>query len=221
MRTGFATPVRRPWLPRARGIRRSRSSIAIAAIVALSAFTTGCADNSPVSAPTSTLPAPQPSETASSPSVPEYTTSLDLTDEEKEAVEGALVAFDGYVATMNRVFSSGGEDLKDADKFATDSSLEALKSSAQTLKDNKQYMAGEYDYYNVRVDSIDKKDRNSEQVDSVIILFCSNDSNRAVVDVGKPMPTQAPKSLTLKHTAVKDQSGWKIANQELWSKSCD
>ena len=58
----------------------------------------GCADNSPVAAPTSTLPAEQPdagsTDDPAEVAIPEYETDLDLDKEEKRAVEGALVAFD-------------------------------------------------------------------------------------------------------------------------------
>lgn len=219
MRTGFATPVRRPWFHRAHGTRRSQASIAVAAIVALSAFTTACADNSPVSAPTSTLPAPQPSETASSPSVPEYTTDLDLTDEEKEAVEGALVAFDGYIETINEVFASGGENLGQAEKFARGGSLESLKTDAEEMRSNNQYMAGKYGFYDVQIESVTIP----EDVDTptkVSILFCNRDSEWSVVNKGDPLPSLEPKALTMQHIADNQDGTWKIANQYLRSKEC-
>ncbi|GAA3824885.1 hypothetical protein KACC15558_03270 [Brevibacterium ammoniilyticum] len=196
-----------------------RACTAIVVAIAVSAASTACGDNSPVSVPTSTLPAQQPSPTEAAPTVPEYTTDLDLNDEEKKAVDGALLAFEGYIGTMNRVFSSGGTDLKGADEYATGSSLEALNKSAKDLKDNQQYMAGEYNYYKVQIRSVESDPAGAEP-NSVVILFCSNDSDRAVVDVGEPLPSQSPQSLTLKHTAKKKDGAWKIANQELWSKTC-
>lgn len=215
MRTGIATPARRTTIR-----RRLRTVAAIAAVAALGAVISGCEDNSPVAAPTSTLPAAGPSAGTSTPTVPEYTTDLDLTDDEKKAVDGALVAFEGYIKTMNRVFSSGGEDMEGVDKYAADSSLEALESSANELKKNGEYMAGEYDYFDLRVDEVKLK-QDEAGSNEVTLLYCSNDSNRAVVKLGEPLPSQSPQSLTIRHTATEKDSGWVITNQELWSKSCE
>ena len=90
MRTGSSRPHRQP------------AQIFVAVFSALSLVSVvGCADNSPVAAPTSTLPAEQPDGgSADSPAevaIPDYETDLDLDKEEKKAVEGALVAFVGYI----------------------------------------------------------------------------------------------------------------------------
>lgn len=184
----------------------------------------GCEDNSPVSAPTSTMPGsdsePSPPNESNSHQIPEYETDLELNDEEKEAVEGALVAFEGYIATINRVFSSGGKDMSNTGEFARDSSLKSLQKSANDLNENGQYMAGEYDFYDLKVHQIDYKPENSYE-STVEILYCSHDSKHAVVDMGDALPDQPEQSLTIKHTVTNREQHWKIANQELWSKTCE
>lgn len=203
---------------------RASACVAIALAVALPLALTACDDHSPVAAPTSTLPAQDPADDSSGetekPSIPEYDTELDLNDEEKEAVEGALVAFEGYIETINRVFSSGGKDIEGAGDFADESSLDALVNSANELKANGQYMAGEYDFYDVRVQEIDMGSDQSKN-GSVVLLYCSHDSKHAVVDLGDSMPEQPVQSLTMKHTATRQGPDWKISNQELWSKQCE
>ncbi|WP_209373570.1 hypothetical protein [Brevibacterium renqingii] len=197
--------------------------VAIFTVMALVGLA-GCADSSPVAAPTSTLPQPQPSgqptDAATDVDIPEYETDLDLTPEEEEAVDGALVAFVGYISTINRVFSSGGKDMHDVEVFASDKSLRSLRKSAADLENDGKYMAGEYDFYDVRIQNVNVASKPSEN-DSVSILFCSHDSEHAVVEVGKPMPSQAEQSLTILQTATKQNEHWKISNQELWSKRCE
>ena len=184
----------------------------------------GCADNSPVAAPTSTLPAEQPdagsTDNPAEVAIPDYETDLELDKEEKKAVEGALMAFVGYIDTINRVFSSGGKDLNDIETYAAADSLDSLRQSANDLKKDSQYMAGEYDYYDVRVQDIDLTSNSSDKY-SVKILFCSHDSKHAVVDNGETMPNQPETSLTILQTASKQDGDWKISNQELWSKKCE
>lgn len=213
MRTGSSRPHRRP------------AQIFVAVFSALSLVSVvGCADNSPVAAPTSTLPAEQPdagsTDNPAEVAIPDYETDLDLDQEEKKAVEGALVAFVGYIDTINRVFSSGGTDLNDIEAYAAADSLDSLRQSANDLKEDSKYMAGEYDYYDVRVQNIDLSSNSSDK-DSVKILFCSHDSKHAVVDKGEAMPNQPETSLTILQTASKQDGDWKISNQELWSKKCE
>ncbi|WP_193070683.1 hypothetical protein [Brevibacterium sp. FME37] len=203
---------------------RTTTAMTLAALLSLPLALSGCEDHSPVAAPTSTLPAEDSSKASPAadpqPTVPAYETDLDLSSEERKAVEGALVAFDGYIATINRVFSSGGKNDENAETFASENSLEALRNSAEELQDNGQYMAGEYDYYDVRVREIALGPQ-ADRADSVIVLYCSHDSNHAVVDLDDPLPSQKPQSLTMKHTITKNGDSWKVSNQELWSKKCE
>ncbi|MGC3021265.1 MULTISPECIES: hypothetical protein [unclassified Brevibacterium] len=213
MRTGTTRPHRRPAL------------LFVALFAALSLLSlAGCAGSSPVAVPTSTLPEEQSDDSSTDGTaeveVPEYETDLDLSEEEKEAVDGALVAFVGYIKTINRVFSSGGTDMKGIDTFAAKDSLRSLKDSANGLKKEDKYMAGEYDYYNLRIHET-TLDSKSPEKDSVKILFCSHDSKHAVVKTGKSMPSQTSKSLTILQTASKHGGKWKISNQELWSEKCE
>ena len=214
MRTGFATPARPPWIRRSRAMRRGRACTAVAAIVALSAFTTACADNSPVSAPTSTLPAPQPSDTASSPSVPEYTTDLDLTDEEKEAVDGALVALDGYVATLNRVFSSGGTDRTALDEFANGAALQTLTDDADDLQATNEIVVGKFE---INQRSI-KQVRNDAS--EVSILTSVDNAKFKRQQQGSTFSPTASEPLTVEFVASSEDGSWKIISQDLWSEEC-
>lgn len=193
------------------------------AALSLPLVLSGCEDHSPVAAPTSTLPAEDPSDGSSSadpkPTIPAYETDLDLSPEETEAVEGALVAFEGYIATINRVFSSGGTDDKNTDKFARDGSLKSLETEAQSMRSKDQYMAGNYKFYDVQIESVALPDSDSDD-DAVTILFCTRDSDWSVVSQGEPLPSVSPQGITMQHVVTKVDSEWKVANQYLRSKEC-
>lgn len=199
------------------------TALTLAAALALPLVLSGCEDHSPVAAPTSTLPA-KDSSTATpaadpQPTIPAYETELDLSPEETEAVEGALVAFEGYIATINRVFSSGGKDNKNTDKFARDGSLKSLETEAQTMRSKDQYMAGNYKFYDVQIESVALPDSDSDD-DAVTILFCTRDSDWSVVNQGEPLPSVSPKGITMQHVVTKVEGEWKVANQYLRSKEC-
>ncbi|SIK41578.1 Uncharacterised protein [Mycobacteroides abscessus subsp. abscessus] len=218
MRTGFATPVRRPWFHRAHGTRRSQASIAVAAIVALSAFTTACADNSPVSAPTSTLPAPQPSETASSPSVPEYTTDLDLTDEEKEAVEGALVAFDGFFRVVNRAYKGDYEATKEFSRYARGEALESIQGDSQVIEDGSYVFTGNVEPTKVAVTKFDGI-QGSASPERVNVQFCFDLTKWSLAPKNET-PTLTSDFATMEHEITYEDGSWKVAAQTLKDRSC-
>src|SRR5699024_9208196 len=175
MKTGSSRPFRRPAL------------IVVALFTALAlAVLAGCADSSPVAAPTSTLPE-QPGDGATADpaevDIPEYENELDLTDAEEEAVDGALEALDGYIATLNEALSSGGVATEDIGDYSQGEALEALREDSSALKHDQQYMAGEFTIEDRVIHSIDPS------IKQVTILTCVNNSAFAKVDMGSSLPT--------------------------------
>lgn len=215
MRIGLATPARQSV-----GSRCPRVVTVSAAAILFVGASAGCSSTSPVTAPSSTIPAPDSSAVASTPAVPDYETDLDLNEEEKEAVDGALVAFVGYVDTINKVFSSGGVDLEGAEKYARAGSLESLKTEAESMQANNQYMAGKYSASKIRIESISTRESGSPYSE-VSILFCTRDSEWSVVDRGQELPSMAPRGITMQHVADDRDGTWKIGNQYLRSKECE
>ena len=130
MRTGSSRPHRRP------------AQIFVAVFSALSLVSVvGCADNSPVAAPTSTLPAEQPdagsTDNPAEVAIPDYETDLTLDKEEKKAVEGALVAFVGYIDTMNRsLFQAAARYQKILMSTLQGKRLKPLNADAKSHKDD-------------------------------------------------------------------------------------
>ncbi|KHS51772.1 hypothetical protein AE0388_2322 [Brevibacterium linens] len=207
MRTGSSRPHRRP----ARIFVAVFSALSLVSVV-------GCADNSPVAAPTSTLPAEQPdggsTDKPAEVAIPDYETDLDLDKEEKKAVEGALVALDEYVATLNKAFSSGGKNTENIDGAAKGEALETLKADSKGLKKNRKYMAGEFRIEDRVIQDV------SKEADEVVVLTCVDNSTFAEVDLGDPLPDRSPEPLRVKFLAQLDNSNWKIESQSLWSTPC-
>lgn len=198
---------------------RGASALTLAAALALPLVLSGCEDHSPVAAPTSTLPAEDPSDGSPSadpqPTIPAYETDLDLNSEETEAVEGALVALDGYVATLNRVFASGGSKTELIDKFAGGDALKALGDDSKNLRKHDQYMAGEFTLQSRQINEI------SSGQNQVSILSCVDNAAFAQVDRGEKLPDSTPEPLTVQFVAKVVGDDWKVQSQSLWSEQCD
>jgi hypothetical protein len=204
MKTGSSRPFRRPAL----------IVVALFAALALVALA-GCADSSPVAAPTSTLPEQVPSDAATAEvDIPEYETELDLTAEEEEAVDGALEALDGYIATLNEALSSGGVATEDIGDYSQGEALEALREDSSALKHDEQYMAGEFSIEDRVIHSIDPN------IKQVTILTCVDNSAFAKVDNGSSLPTNDPQLLRVVFIAQLNDKLWKIDSQNLWSEPC-
>ncbi len=204
MKTGSSRPFRRPAL----------IVVALFGALALVALA-GCADSSPVAAPTSTLPEQVPSDAATAEvDIPEYETELDLTAEEEEAVDGALEALDGYIATLNEALSSGGVATEDIGDYSQGEALEALREDSSALKHDEQYMAGEFSIEDRVIHSIDPN------IKQVTILTCVDNSAFAKVDNGSSLPTNDPQLLRVVFIAQLNDKLWKIDSQNLWSEPC-
>jgi hypothetical protein len=204
MKTGSSRPFRRPAL----------IVVALFGALALVALA-GCADSSPVAAPTSTLPEQVPSDAATAEvDIPEYETELDLTAEEEEAVDGALEALDGYIATLNEALSSGGVATEDIGDYSQGEALEALREDSSALRHDEQYMAGEFAIEDRVIHSIDPN------IKQVTILTCVDNSAFAEVDNGSSLPTNDPQLLRVVFIAQLNDKLWKIDSQNLWSEPC-
>ncbi|WP_210605240.1 hypothetical protein [Brevibacterium oceani] len=207
MRTGPSRHIRRPGF------------IAVALFAALSlASLAGCGDNSPVAAPTSTLPEQAPdddaTDTGTEVDIPDYETDLDLSPEEEEAVDGALVALDGYVTTLNETFSSGGYETDRIAKYAQGEALRSLREDSDDLRRDEQIMAGRFKIENREIQDIDLKE------DRVTVLTCVDNSAFAKVAKGESLPKSAPEPLSVIFNTQRSGEEWKVDSQDLWSEPC-
>lgn len=212
MRTGSSRPNRRP------------TQLFVAFFIALSlASVSGCADNSPVAAPTSTLPEQEPSggssDEATEVAIPEYETDLDLSDEEQEAVDGALVAFNGYFRTVNEAYSGSFRAADQFPKYASGDALKSINGDVAVIKDGSYTFSGTVMPSNIEIDKVETNQKDSD-VDTVIVQFCFDLSKWSLLPRDKPPKTARNESVTMEHSVRKRSDVWKVAEQTLRERKC-
>ncbi|HCG55824.1 MAG TPA: hypothetical protein DEW39_06705 [Brevibacterium sp.] len=176
-----------------------------------------------MAAPTSTLPAKDP--TAASPAadpqptIPAYETELDLSPEETEAVEGALVAFEGFFRSVNSAYSGNFETADDFPKFASGDALESIKGDAQVVKDGTYQFAGNISPSKIAIDDVKSAD-GSKDVNIVSVNFCFDLTEWSLHPTDEADTTSNSDFVTMEHTIEKTSSGWRVAEQSLKEKRC-
>lgn len=201
---------------------RATAGFGLTAALVLPLVLSGCDDHSPVAAPTSTLPAkdsPSDSSADAEPTIPPYETDLDLSPEEVEAVEGALVAFEGFFRSVNSAYSGNFETTKDFPKFATGDALNSIRGDAQVVEDGTYEFSGTISPSGVAIDEIGKSD-DSKVVDTVSVNFCFdlNEWSLRPKD-GTPASSQS-EFVLMEHSIKKTSDGWRVTNQTLKEKQC-
>lgn len=196
---------------------RATTCIALTSALALPLVLSGCEDHSPVAAPTSTLPVSGSPAADPQPMIPAYETDLDLSPEEKEAVEGALVALDSFVTFTNRLYESGGEELDGVEKVAAGDSLNEVKQAAKTMVDQSQTMVGEV---TVERRSVSKIDLDSQQ-HIVLIRACSPSQTYHFVTPHNTAPGHEDTSNPeFEFQLLFEESSWKVAKQTWIREEC-
>lgn len=212
MRTGTTRKCHRPAL----------LFVALFAVFALVTLT-GCDDNSPVAAPTSTVPEPQPSsgstDDAAEVAIPEYETDLDLTDKEKEAVDGALVAFQGYFHTVNEAYSGNFSAAEDFQKYATGNALESIKGDVAVIKDGSYSFSGTVAPSKLSVDNVEPQD-GSDKPSRVTVHFCFDLSKWSLVPKDESQDADDNGLVTMEHHIRKQSGSWKVSEQTLRERKC-
>ena len=212
MRTGSSRPHRRP------------AQIFVAVFSALSLVSVvGCADNSPVAAPTSTLPAEQ-SDTGATDSpaevaIPDYETDLTLDKEEKRAVEGALVAFDDFIQAINAAYSGNSTAANDFPRFASGDALESIQTEAKTIAADEATFEGQIAPLKVEIFEVTKLMESSNPA-TVIVNFCVDTSKWKLTPTGQSPTLNPDGKVTMQHTIQSDSGNWKVDQQTLWERRC-
>lgn len=202
---------------------RAMTALTMAAALAMPLVLSGCEDHSPVAAPTSTLPAkgsPANSPTADAQAtIPAYETDLDLSPKETEAVEGALVAFEGFLTSINSAYSGNFDAIDNFSKYASGEALDSINDEANTVQTKQATFEGEITPLSVQIFKVSDsaKDRPPS---SVIVHFCVDTSEWALTPVGE-QPTKNPDGLvTMEHRVVLEGSNWLVEKQALWERKC-
>jgi hypothetical protein len=212
MRTGTTRTCHRPVL----------LSVALFAVFALVTLA-GCDDNSPVAAPTSTVPEPQPSsgsaDDAAEVAIPEYETDLDLTDKEKEAVDGALVAFEGFIQSINSAYSGDTSAREDFPQFASGDALKSIEGEAGAIANHEADFKGEI--APLKVDILDlENNENGSGPSTVLVNFCVDTTKWSMTQAGESSTPNPDGKVTMQHTIRRMDDGWKVDQQNLWERSC-
>ena len=210
MKTGYGGRIR----------YRTTTALTLAAALALPLVLSGCEDHSPVAAPTSTLPAKDSSPvTDPQPTIPAYETELDLSPEETEAVEGALVAFEGYFRSVNSAYSGDFETAVDFPKFASGHALESIRGDVQVVENGSYQFTGKISPSKVAIDDVKHTD-DSKDVNMVSVNFCFDLTKWSLHpkdDADTPLESDF---VTMEHTIRKTSDGWRVAEQSLIEKRC-
>lgn len=207
--------------------RLCRHPVVLAAIFAgtlvLPLLLSGCDDHSPVAAPTSTLPAKDsstdPSGDQSTPSVPEYKTDLDLSAEDKKAVEGALVAFDGFLMSINSAYSGNFDAISDFHKYARGDALGSINDEAESIKKQHATFDGKIDPISVSIYDIGSPEKEQSPA-KIVVHFCVDTTRWSLTQKGQT-PSENPDGLvTMEHTLLREDEVWKVDTQSLWERKC-
>lgn len=202
---------------------RTTTALTLAAALALPLVLSGCEDHSPVAAPTSTLPAKDSSAatpaTDPQPTIPAYETELDLSPEETEAVEGALIAFEGFLASINGAYSGDYEKVKDFPKYSSGQALDSIINEAESIKARQTEFDGKINPTSVEIFEVSgsPEDRSSP---NVIVHFCVDTSQWSLTQAGAKATSNPDGFVTMEHTILFDNGTWTVDKQSLWERKC-
>lgn len=202
---------------------RTTTGIALTAALTLPLVLAGCEDHSPVAAPTSTLPAkdastPPPSSDPQA-SIPPYETDLDLNPEETEAVEGALVAFEGFLMSINRAYSGHYEKIKDFPKFSSGEALDSIINEAESIKSQQAKFSGEINPLSVEIFEVSESSE-SQPSPNVIVHFCVDTSQWSLTQQGEAATKNPDGLVTMEHKILLVDGSWRVEKQSLWERKC-
>lgn len=202
---------------------RASACVAMALAVTLPLALTACDDHSPVAAPTSTLPAQDPADDSSGetdkPSIPEYDTELDLNDEEKEAVEGALVAFEGYFRAVNAAYSGDFDAADEFPRFATGEALKSINGDVGVIRDGSYEFSGKIVTSDVTIDSV-KSSKEAPEIDTVLVGFCFDLSSWSLAPKDASGSDTDFDFATMEHAISNESDSWKVSEQSMKAPEC-
>lgn len=202
---------------------RTTTGIAVTAALALPLVLSGCEDHSPVAAPTSTLPAQSPSAGSPAadpqPTIPAYETDLDLSPDETEAVEGALVAFEGFLTSINLAYSGDFDKIGSFPKYASGEALESIKGEAKSIQTQQATFEGEINPLSLEIFEVVDAAK-EESSPSVIVHFCVDTSQWSLTQEGDKTTTNPDGLVTMEHKILLDEDTWMVDKQSLWERKC-
>lgn len=151
--------------------------------------------------------------------MPEYTTDLDLNDDEKKAVDGALVAFEGFWTSVNEAYSGDFGAIDEFPKYASGEALESIESEAESIKTDAATFEGEIVPSSVSVYDVVVDDGNPD-ASSVVVQFCVDTSKWTYTESGNSPTTNPDGKVTMEHKIGREGEAWKVNEQALWERTC-
>ena len=184
---------------------------------------TGCsqllAQSEAVSQPSTEAQSPAyTSEPISKFDVPEYTTDLDLTAEEKLAAEEALIGLQRYIFVSEQVMKSGGEDTLHIDSVSVGSAKEGLDKTASNFRKRKKKFLGHIVSQDFHIHEVDIAKENRNELSISACLPADKWGVRGASD--KSSDQKLRDEARMIWTLEKESSTWKVAVQELYSEDC-
>lgn len=202
---------------------RAATALTMTAALSLPLVLSGCEDHSPVAAPTSTMPAEDPSDGSSSadpkPTIPAYETDLELGPEETEAVEGALVAFEGFLSTVNGAYSGDFEKVDDFTKYSSGEALGSIRDEAESIQNQHATFEGQINPLSVEIFKVTDSSEEQPQP-SVIVHFCVDTSQWSLTQAGNKSTTNPDGFVTMEHKILFEDNTWMVDKQSLWERKC-
>ncbi|WP_101649789.1 hypothetical protein [Brevibacterium ihuae] len=207
-------PESSPLRPARRPHSAAPAAIAVAVLVL-----TGCTapeEEHPLASPTSDTAAPAAEPT------PAYTTELQLSEEEKTAVDEALTGLDEYISVLNEVYRAGGEGVEKFDEVARDSVLFAAKDEVDQMQSQGVQMIGEYRLDSKVIETVDLRIDDETQIPFVTVHSCIP---RHEFSFSEPAATTQPSREesfgTYRFVIAEYDDAWFVSEQELWVSECD
>lgn len=207
-------PESSPLRPARRPHSAAPAAIAVAVLVL-----TGCTapeEEHPLASPMSdtAVPAAEPT--------PAYTTELQLSEEEKTAVDEALTVLHEFVDLSNDVYSSGGEGADEFEKLASDAVLFKAKQEAEQFSNDGIRMYGNYRLKDIGIHEVDLNRDDETQIPFVTIHSCVPVSEYSFSGSSpSSSPASPPEFDTFGFVIADYDDSWYVSEQYLWTDGCE
>jgi hypothetical protein len=156
-----------------------------------------------------------------SPDEPKYTTDLQLSEEEKKAVDEALAVLDKYIDVTNDVFGNGGEGAEKFEDVAKDAALHIGKSEANSLRAEQRVMSGALELESIAVQEVAATPKDEAPVPYVTLHACVPASTYVFGTEGSDARTGSDTRVdTFEFVVAEYEDNWYVSEQYLWNDKC-
>ena len=200
-----------PRLPRA----APRIGAAVsAAVLLLSACTAGPEEHT-LATPTTATP------TNTAEAVPEYTTDLQLSEEEKKAVDEAISVLTEFVDLYNQVFKASGSKSEEFERVARDEVLFKSENEAKQFANQKIRLEGTYRLDRLGVHAVDLEIDDDTQIPFVTVHACVPTNEYRFSGGANTEPLSDKEAFsTFEYVIANYDESWFVSEQYLWADEC-